>query len=58
MCHIIRFLGESIGVFLCGVMYEIGLKYMFGLSALFMVFQISIAYYLIVLRKKETIINE
>ncbi|MDO5003446.1 MAG: hypothetical protein Q4E39_04375 [bacterium] len=58
MCHIIRFLGESIGVFLCGVMYEIGLKYMFGLSALFMVFQISIAYYLIVLRKKEAIINE
>ncbi len=58
MCHIIRFLGESIGVFLCGIMYEIGLKYMFGLSALFMVFQISIAYYLISLRKKEAIINE
>ena len=58
MCHIIRFLGESIGVFLCGVMYEIGLKYMFGLSALFMVFQISIAYYLISLRKKEAVINE
>ena len=58
MCHIIRFLGESIGVFLCGIMYEIGLKYMFGLSALFMVFQISIAYYLISLRKKETVINE
>lgn len=58
MCHIIRFLGESIGVFLCGMMYEIGLKYMFGLSALFMVFQISIAYYLISLRKKEAIINE
>ena len=58
MCHIIRFLGESIGVFLCGMMYEIGLKYMFGLSALFMIFQISIAYYLIILRKKEAIINE
>lgn len=58
MCHIIRFLGESIGVFLCGMMYEIGLKYMFGLSALFMLFQISIAYYLISLRKKEAIINE
>lgn len=58
MCHIIRFLGESIGVFLCGIMYEIGLKYMFGLSALFMLFQISIAYYLISLRKKEVIINE
>ena len=52
MCHIIRFLGESIGVFLCGMMYEIGLKYMFGLSAFFMIFQIGIAYYLISLRKK------
>ena len=58
MCHITRFLGESIGVFLCGMMYEIGLKYMFGLSAFFMIFQISIAYYLIILRKKEAIINE
>ena len=53
MCHIIRFLGESIGVLLCGKMYEIGLKYMFGLSAFFMIFQISIAYYLISLRKKD-----
>lgn len=58
MCHIVRFLGESIGVFLCGMMYEIGLKYMFGLSALFMIFQISIAYYLVSLRKSEAVINE
>lgn len=53
VCHIIRFLGEAIGVFLCGLMYEKGLRYMFGLSALFMVFQISLAYYMIYLRKKE-----
>lgn len=53
ICHIIRFLGEAIGVFLCGLMYEIGLRYMFGLSALFMIFQISIAYYMIYVRKKE-----
>lgn len=58
MCHIIRFLGESLGVFLCGIMYEMGLRYMFGLSAFFMIFQISLAYYLISLRKKEVIINE
>lgn len=51
--HIIRFLGEAIGVFLCGRMYELGLRYMFGLSALFMIFQIGIAYYLIYLRKKK-----
>lgn len=53
VCHIIRFLGEAIGVFLCGIMYEKGLRYMFGLSAVFMVFQISLAYYMIFLRKKE-----
>lgn len=58
ICHIIRFLGESIGVFLCGMMYEIGLRYMFGLSAIFMIFQLGIAYYLINLRKKEEFINE
>lgn len=53
VCHITRFLGEAIGVFLCGLMYEKGLRYMFGLSALFMVFQISLSYYMIYLRKKE-----
>lgn len=58
ICHIVRFLGESIGVFLCGMMYEISLRYMFGLSAIFMIFQLGIAYYLINLRKKEELINE
>lgn len=53
ICHIIRFLGEAVGVFLCGLMYEKGLRYMFGLSALFMVFQISLSYYMIYLRKRE-----
>ncbi len=53
ICHIIRFLGEAIGVYLCGLMYEIGLRYMLGLSALFMIAQISIAYYMIYLRKRE-----
>ena len=54
ICHIIRFLGEAIGVFLCGLMYKKGLRYMFGLSALFMIFQISLAYYMIYLRKRES----
>lgn len=51
--YIIRFLGEAVGVFLCGLMYEIGLKYMFGLSSVFMLLQIGLAYYLIYLRKVE-----
>lgn len=58
ICHIIRFLGEAIGVYLCGLMYEIGLRYMLGLSALFMIVQISLAYYLIYLRKKEKDLKE
>lgn len=48
--YIIKFLGEAIGIFFCGKMYEIGSKYMFGLSAIFMIFQIGLAYYLIYLR--------
>lgn len=51
--YVVRYLGEAVGVFLCGMMYEIGLKYMFGLSAFFLIFQIGLAYYLIYLRKKE-----
>lgn len=57
ICHIIRFLGEAIGVYLCGLMYEIGLRYMLGLSALFRIAQISIAYYMIYLRKREKDLN-
>ena len=56
--YIIRFLGEAIGVFFCGIMYEMGLKYMFGLSAIFMIFQIGLAYYLIHLRRVEKTQNE
>lgn len=58
MRYIIRFLGEAIGVFFCGIMYEIGLKYMLGLSAIFMIFQIGLAYYLIHLRRVENTQNE
>lgn len=51
--YVVRYLGEAAGIFLCGVMYEKGLKYMFGLSAFFMIFQIGLAYYLIYLRTME-----
>ncbi len=53
--YIIRFLGEAIGVFFCGIMYKIGLKYIFGLSAIFMIFQIGLSYYLVYLRKKQKV---
>lgn len=53
--YVVNCLGGAIGVYLCGIMYEIGLKYMLGLSAAFMILQIGIAYYLIYLRKKESV---
>lgn len=49
--YIVRYLGEAAGVFLCGLMYEIGLKYMFGLSAIFIAIQITLAYILIYMRR-------
>ena len=48
--YIVRFLGEAVGVFFCGLMFELGLKYMFGLSAIFMIFQLALAYWLIYIR--------
>lgn len=49
--YIVKYIGEAIGLALCGLMYEKGLRYMFGLSAFFMIFQIAIAYRLIYMRK-------
>ena len=51
--YVIQFLGEAVGVFLCGLMYEKGLRYMFGLSAFFIIFQISLCYMLIYMRKNK-----
>lgn len=48
--YVIRFLGEAVGVFFCGIMYTKGLKYMFGLSAFFMIFQLTLCYTLIYMR--------
>lgn len=50
--YIVKYIGEAIGIFFCGLMYEKGLKYMFGLSAFFMIFQITLAYQLIYKRKQ------
>ena len=52
--HIVKLIGVSIGMYLAGITYKMGIRYMLGLSAFLMIFQISISYYLIYLRKKET----
>lgn len=44
---------KTIEVFLCGLMYEKGLRYMFVLSAIFIIFQLMLGYYIIYLRQKE-----
>lgn len=49
--YMVGSLGEAIGTFLCGIMYAIGLRYMFGLSAFFMLLQLALAYILIHQRK-------
>lgn len=49
--YMVGSLGEAIGTFLCGIMYAIGLRYMFGLSAFFMLAQLILAYILIHQRK-------
>lgn len=50
---VIKFFGETIGIFFCGIMFEKGLKYMFGLSAFLMIFQLFLCYYLIYIRNKK-----
>lgn len=51
--YIMKYLGESVGIFFCGLMYEKGLRYMFGLSAFFMIFQLFLCYLLIYMRNNK-----
>lgn len=50
---IVAFMGESVGLFFAGIMYNYGVNYMLGLSAIFMIVQILLAYKLIYLRIKK-----
>lgn len=51
--YMIWMMGNSIGLYFAGITYQYGMNYMFGLSAIFMIFQIGLAYYLIHLRIVE-----
>ena len=55
--HIVKLIGVSIGLYFAGITYKMGIRYMLGLSAFLMIFQIGISYYLIYLRKKEAKLN-
>ena len=48
--HVVTYAGDALGMFLCGQMFKIGVAYIFGLSALLLIFQLAAAFYLIYLR--------
>ena len=50
--YIAKTIGTSIGLYFAGIMYPLGIPYILGLSAFFMLFQITFTYYLVYLRKK------
>ena len=52
--YIVGLIGTSIGLYLAGITYKMGIRYMLGLSAFFMIFQLVISYYLVYLRRKES----
>lgn len=51
--YIIGILATSVGVYFAGIIYPLGIPYLLGASALVMLFQLEISYYLIYLREKE-----
>lgn len=48
--NVVTYLGEATGLFFAGWMYNYGIPYILGISALFTIIQIAVAYYLIYLR--------
>lgn len=48
--YVMNYLGEALGIMLCGMMFDYGLTYILGLSAIILSVQIVVAYYLIYLR--------
>ena len=51
--YMITLLGVSIGLLFAGLTFQYGIRYMLGLSAFFMIFQLAFAYRLIYMRKRE-----
>jgi len=45
--------GEAAGTFLCGQMFDLGPKYIFGASGILIIFQLGVAFYLIRLRHEQ-----
>lgn len=53
--YVVGMLGESVGLLFAGITFNMGIRYTLGLSALFMIVQISMAYMLIYMRRREKV---
>ncbi|MBD4631640.1 hypothetical protein GUG51_13390, partial [Xanthomonas citri pv. citri] len=49
--YVVHHLGIALGTFICGQLFQFGPGPIFGVSAIFIVFQLIAAYYLIRLRQ-------
>lgn len=51
--HVMSFMGEATGMLLCGVMYNFGVAFTLGISAVITVAQLGVACYLVQMRRKR-----
>ena len=51
--YALGFMGKALGTLLCGLLFELGLRYLFGICLIFLFTQITIALYLVKKRKDE-----
>lgn len=49
--HVVTSSGEAVGMFICGQMFNLGVRFIFGLSAVLIILQLAVAFYLIYLRR-------
>ena len=53
ICYMLGMLADSFALFLAGILFNFGLNYIFGVSALFIAVQMVLAYILVYLRKNK-----
>lgn len=53
--YVVSYTGNALGMYLCGQMFELGIEFIFGLSALLIIIQLAVAYYLIYLRRTKKV---
>lgn len=53
MRFVVEIIGEALGLLFAGLVFDYGIRYILGLSALFMILQITLAYRLIYMRHKQ-----